>query len=87
MAETMKLLEKAIKMQSIPMWTNELGLSRDTLAAAKNRGHLSPAIAGAIAEKLGLNAINWIAVAALESERDSACAARMKRKFGQITSL
>ena len=40
-----------------------------------------------ILEKLGFDAIKWIAVAALESERDSTCAARMKRKFGHITSL
>ena len=87
MQETMKLLEKAIQKQPIPAWTKELNLGRDTISTAKTRGHLSPAIAGAIAESLGLDAIKWIAVAALESERDSTCAARMKRKFGKITSF
>ena len=87
MTETMKLLNKALELKNIPDWTRDLNLGRDTLAAAKNRGHLSPAIAGAIAEKLGFDAIKWIAVAALESEKDSACSLRMKRKFGKITAL
>ena len=87
MHETMKLLNKGLEFKSIPEWTKELGLAYNTLSTAKIRGHLSPAIAGAMAEKLGFDAIKWIAVAALESERDSTCAARMKRKFGRITSL
>lgn len=87
MSETMKLLNKALEFKTIPAWTTELGLSRDALYTSKTRGHLSPSVAGAIAEKMGFDAIKWIAVAALESERDSTCAARMKRKFGHITSL
>lgn len=87
MTETMKLLNKALESKTAADWTRELGLSWTALNKSKLRGHLSPAIAGAIAEKLGLDAIKWIAVAALESERDSTCAARMKRKFGNITSL
>lgn len=87
MSETMKLLKSALEIKTIPQWTKELGLSRDSLYTAKTREHLSPAIAGAIAEKLGFDAIKWIAVAALESEKDSACSLRMKRKFGKITAL
>lgn len=87
MAETMKLLEKALQIKTAASWSRDLGLGISTLDKCKNRGHLSPAIAGAMAESMGLNAINWIAVAALESERDSTCAARMKRKFGKITSF
>jgi hypothetical protein len=87
MNQTMKLLEKALEKQSIPAWTKELKLSRDVLAQSKNKGHLSPTLAGAIAESIGLDAITWIAVAAIESARDSACTARMKRKYSRITSL
>ena len=87
MSETMKLLNKALEIKTSAAWTRDLGLSYGAITASKTRGHLSPAIAGAMAEFMGLDAIKWIAVAALESERDSTCAARMKRKFGNITSL
>ena len=87
MSETMKLLEKALTIKTSADWTRELGLSWTAINKSKTRGHLSPAIAGAIAESMGLDAIKWIAVAALESERESTCAARMKRKFGHITSV
>ncbi len=87
MAETMKLLEKALENKTYAEWARELNLNRTTLNTAKIRGHLSPAIAGAMAEKLGLDAIKWIAVAALESEKDSACKARMMRKFSRITTV
>jgi hypothetical protein len=87
MSETMKLLNKALEKKSGADWTRELGLSYNALTSSKTRGHLSPAIAGAMAESMGFDAIKWITVAALESERDSTCAARMRRKFGKVTSL
>ena len=87
MSETMKLLEKALLVQNGADWARELGISRTAFSLAKNRGHMSPAIAGAVAEKLGYDAMQWIAVAALESEKDSSCKSRMVRKFGKITLL
>lgn len=87
MTETMKLLEKALTTRSAAEWTRELHLSYNAISAAKARKHLSPAVAGAMAEMLGLDATKWIAVAALESDKDSACKSRMMRKFGQIASL
>lgn len=87
MSETMKLLNIALEKKNSADWTRELGLSYNAITSSKSRGHLSPAIAGAIAEKLGFDAIKWIAVATLESEKDSACSLRMKRKFGKITAL
>lgn len=77
MNTTIQLLEKAQKIKPIPEWTRELKLSRNTLHTAKLRGHISPAIAGAIAEKLGEPVMEWMAVAALESEKDSACKDQM----------
>ncbi|MFT4243641.1 MAG: hypothetical protein QM569_15320 [Acidovorax sp.] len=81
MKTTMNLLENALKNQPAPYWTQRLNLARTTLATAKVRGHLSPAIAGALAEEMGEDAKEWIVVAALESERDSACKTRMVRKI------
>lgn len=81
MQNTMTLLDAALSKQPAARWTEELKLSRGALSAAKNRGHLSPAIAGSIAEKLGEPVETWIAIAALESEKDSACKAHMLRRF------
>lgn len=87
MTQTMKLLEKALEMKTGGEWARALGMHRNTFTNAKQRGHLSPAVAGAIAESMGEDAIKWIAVAALESDKDSNCKARMMRKFGRITAL
>lgn len=81
MQTTMNLLEDALKVQSIGNWTRQLGLSKQALYTAKDRGHLSPAIAGALADELGDDPKKWIVIAALESERESACKSRMVRKL------
>ena len=78
---TMQLLDKALELQPAPYWHKKLNLSRSALHNARLRGHVSPAIAGALAEELGEEAEKWIVIAALESERDSACKSRMMRRF------
>ncbi len=87
MQTTMNLLEIALKQQPAPYWHERLNLSRNALHNAKIRGHISPAIAGALAEELGQDVKAWIVVAALESERDSACKTRMLKKLPKLTSL
>ena len=77
----MQLLEKALSVKSAAEWHKHLNLSRNTLHTAKNRGNLSPAIAGALAEELGEDAAAWMVIAALEGERESACKTRMIKKF------
>lgn len=84
MQNTMNLLDTALTMNPAPFWTEKLKLSRGALHTAKTRGHLSPAIAGALADELGQDVKNWIVIAALESERESACKNRMLKR---ITSL
>lgn len=84
MQSTMNLLSNAVEIKGLSEWAETLGLSKRALYTAKDRGHLSPAIAGALAEELGQDVKNWIVVAALESERESACKKRMLKR---ITSL
>lgn len=81
MQNTMNLLEAALKVHPAAVWHEKLNLSKNALHAAKNRGHLSPAIAGALAEEMGEDYQKWMVIAALESERDSACKTRMVRKI------
>ena len=81
MQTTLDLLEKALAQKPAPYWTERLNLARTTLATAKVRGHLSPSIAGALAEEMGEDSQKWLVIAALEGERESACKTRMVRKF------
>lgn len=83
MQTTMALLEAALKQRPAARWTEELRLSKGALSAAKTRGHLSPAIAGALAEELGEDVDRWIAIAALESEKESACKTRMLKRYAK----
>lgn len=83
MKSTIELLDKALTQHATPYWTSRLELARTTLHTARVRGHLSPAIAGALAEELGESPEEWIVIAALESERDSACKGRMLQRAAQ----
>mgnify|MGYP001306920817 CR=1 FL=1 len=84
MANTMQLLTKALELKRASRWSEELDIDVSTIAQAKKRGHLSPAIAGAIADKLGENVQQWIVIAAMESERDSPVKTHLLRR---LTSL
>jgi len=87
MQTTLNLLDAALQQQPAPFWTEKLKLSRGALHTAKARGHLSPAIAGALAEELGKDPKEWIVLAALESERDSACKTRMVSRMRKSLML
>jgi hypothetical protein len=87
MQTTMNLLDTALGLHPAPYWHEKLKLSRNALHSAKHRGNLSPAIAGALAEELGQPVKDWIVIAALESERESACKTRMVKRVSRITSL
>jgi hypothetical protein len=83
----MNLLADAEQVKDLSAWAESLGLTKRALYTAKYRGSLSPAIAGALAEELGKDPKDWIVVAALESERDSACKERMLKRVRKMTSL
>ncbi|MFS2047864.1 hypothetical protein ACEN9J_25805 [Variovorax sp. Varisp41] len=87
MQTTLHLLDEATKIQGLSDWAAKLGLSKRALYTARDRGHLSPAIAGALAEELGQDPKEWIVVAALESERDSACKTRMVSRMRKVLML
>lgn len=82
---TMDLLDRALEAMPGADWARELNLHRNALYNAKQRGHVSPAIAGALAEKLNENVDRWIVIAALESEKDSACKQRMVNRMSKLT--
>lgn len=83
--QTLQLLEKALEINPSPKhWCDKLKLNRTAINCARNRGRLSPAIAGGLAIELGENAIQWIAIAALEAEPESS---NKKRLMDCVTSL
>ena len=83
MQSTMMLLQAATSVKDLAAWATDLGLSKRVLYTAKYREHLSPAIAGALADKLGEDPQKWIVIAALESEKDSACKDSMLKRFAR----
>jgi hypothetical protein len=83
--QTLQLLEKALEINPSPKhWCDVMKLNRTALNVARNRGRLSPAIAGSLAIKLGENPTQWIAIAALEAEPESS---NKKRLMDCVTSL
>lgn len=78
---TMQLLKKAEKVATLYEWHQRLGVAEQTLYMAKKRGTLSPALAGALAELMGEDVDRWIIVAAIETERNSACRERMAERY------
>ena len=83
MQTTMNLLDAALQIQPAPYWTERLSLARTTLHTAKSRGHLSPAIAGALPQSRVKDRKECSVLAALESERDSACKSRMLKRIAK----
>lgn len=83
MQSTMQLLDKALQMEPLPYWHRELKLERTTLHKSRKHGNLSPAIAGAMAKLLGEPVEKWICIAAMESEKDSACKDLLIKEAGK----
>lgn len=83
MQSTMTLLDAALKFEPAPYWHKQLQLSRNALHSARNRGHLSPTMAGAIAKLLGEPIEKWICIAALEQEKESPCKTMLIKEAGR----
>lgn len=80
MAATMELLAKALATKRASHWCNDFGIDRSVITQAKKRGNLSPALAGNFAIELGESPEHWMAVAAMEAERDSPLLQRLKER-------
>ena len=76
----------ALEKDSLRGWARKLELSEEALRTARFRGRLSPVLAGCIAEDLQQDAAMWIVIAALETERDTACKSRMIQRFRKAWS-
>lgn len=77
MNSTMQLLQRALEQYTAAELARRIGVARQIFTNAKTNGNLSPMVAGAVAEELGEDSMGWVAIAALEAERDSPCKARL----------
>jgi hypothetical protein len=82
MAHTLELLEKALTVKRAAHWCDEFNIDLSTISKAKQRGRLSPTLAGNFAMKLGEDPAQWIAIAALEAEPQSTLLDALKTKSG-----
>lgn len=80
METTMNLYERALTKQHAAAWARDLNITRAALSIAKKQGRLSPVLAGNFAMELGEDPEHWVAVAALEAEKDSELLARLKSR-------
>ncbi len=78
MLATLELLDKALQIKPANQWANQFGITRQTISKAKERGRLSPLLAGQFAIEIGEDAVKWIAAAALEAEQDSPMIKRLR---------
>lgn len=78
MTSTLELLTKALEKKSASAWSRDYNITPGTFTNAKKAGRLSPMLAGNIAMDLGEDANRWMAVAALEAERDSPLRDRLR---------
>lgn len=84
MTTTLDLLEKALLQHTASDWARTFNISPSTITNARTRGRLSPTMAGNFAIKLGENPTQWIALAAMEAEPESAYKSQLLKR---VTSL
>ena len=78
MQTTYELLNRALEKQSAANWANALSITRQTFTNAKKVQRLSPSLAGNLALELGESPERWIAIAAMEAEKESPLTIRLR---------
>ena len=71
MITTLELLAQALAEQTNTLLAAKLHIDLSLFSQTRNRGRLSPILAGRVAGLMGENVTHWIAVAALEAARPS----------------
>lgn len=80
MKTTMELFAKALTKQHASAWARDFNITPETFSMAKKQGRLSPVLAGNIAAELGEDPIEWVALAALEAQKDTEQLARLRNR-------
>jgi len=80
MNQTMELFEKALERQNAAAWARTFNITPSAFSQAKKQGRLSPVLAGNFAIELGEEPEHWMAIAAMEAEKESELLARLKSR-------
>ena len=75
---TMQLLDKALAVKRASRWCEDFSIDLSTFSQAKKRQKLSPTLAGNLALELGESPEKWMIIAALENEKESPLAERLR---------
>lgn len=86
MTSTIELLQRALEKKSASDWSRDYNITPGTFTNAKKIGRLSPMLAGNIAIDLGESPDHWMAVAAMEAERESPLRDRLRDTLKRIKS-
>lgn len=78
MLTSIELLQKALEQKTLSAWARTFNVVPSTFTNAKRAGRLSPALAGNLAIELGESPEHWIAIAAIEAEKESPLLQRLK---------
>lgn len=85
METTLDLLARAmVDSPSSAALARELHVDRTALVKARERGRLSPTLAGQLAQKLGEDATRWTALAALEAEPATTARDKLRRLIERV---
>lgn len=87
MQSTLNLLERALAIAPMPVWTEKLDVHRNALRNARNSGHLTPVLAGRLALELQENPQAWMATAVLEGEKDSPAKRALIKQLEKMRNL
>ena len=79
MNTTIDLLDRAVVGKSAAELARELNVARSTFSMARERGRLSPTLAGQLTDKLGEDPTRWTALAALEAEPATKAREKLRR--------
>ena len=83
MDTTYDLLKTALAKQPASAWSRIYKVQPSTFTNAKNIKRLSPILAGNLAIDLGEEPQRWMAIAAMEAERNSPMKTRLNEKMGR----
>ena len=87
MSSTIELFEKALQIKRAAAWARTLNMTPSALSHVKKQGRLSPVLAGNLAIELGEDPVQWIAIAALEAERETEQLARLRSRVKGMKDL
>jgi hypothetical protein len=87
MPQTMELLRRALEMRKAAQWCRDLNITKGAISKAKDRGRLSPTLAGVFALEMGADPIYWTAVAAAEAEPEGPLRTRLEKTLESHRAL